>query len=528
MKCQVLFSSILVAGAVAVPAPAQAADPVSTIPIRYALPTTDTVTDVLAVGSEVWIAAGNSVLITSPAGKVRTTVTGLLGAKGLTLSADGDSVYVSESTAGKIAEVSVAGEVLGTWATQACPGKSSLVDDALYYAYSCHNAAHGVGRLDLTDHTDKSVLSDSSVDGLTAAGSHLVAYATDSSAGMTGYTIGDDGLLTKVGQAEFGQFIFDAEMSADGSQVIATDMSNGYGVARYDTATMALAGRFITGAYPSAVAWSPDGHRLLGQIDSNSGGIVQVFDAATGAAVVKSGSTNNVSYRNPAGEATWSADGKMIYFVAQDFDKAAYLVTTPAAGQAKGIVSVTLAAAKTYGKNLTITVRTPGRPRTAARVAVEAGGTTTKTVTTDASGVATLAVPVRASGKVTVTTAADIAYLPGSASAKFTTPSAISVNLLRGTTRKGVVHYKSVSAVLGAFKVQPGRAAKVTITLQHKVGKSWKTDGAIPLTTESDGVVGVVLKRGNKKMTYHFVGRAAGDSAGGASPPVTSAPFVID
>ncbi len=528
MRCQVLIGSVLVAGALAVPAPAQA-DPAATTTIRYALPTTDAVTDVLALGSEVWIAAGNSVLITSPTGKVRTTVTGLLGAKGLTRSADGASVYVSESTGGKIAQVSAAGEVLGSWPSQGCPGKSSIAGGALYYAYTCAGSSKGVGRMDLTDHTDKSVLTDSSVDELTAAGSHLVTYAVHTSAGMTGYTIGEDGLLTKVGPAEFGDYIYDAEMSADGSQVIATDYSNGYGVARFDTATMTLAGRFTTGAYPTAVAWSPDEKRLAGKLDVARTGVVQIFDAVTGSALVKSGPTDEVSYDSEAHEASWSPDGSTIYFLAQERGKTAYLVATPTAGQVKASVSVTVAAAKAYGKNLTITVRTSQRPRTAARVTVvQNGATTVKNVTTSASGVATVTVAARANGKVTVTTAADAKYLAATASASFKTPSVLAVSMLRGTTRKGVVHYKSVSAVLGGFAVLPARAAMITVTLQHKSGKSWKSDGSVTIAAERDGVAGVVLKRGAKKVTFRFLGKAAADATAGAAPSVTSRPFIVD
>ncbi|BCY13038.1 YncE family protein [Actinoplanes sp. L3-i22] len=530
MRCQVLIGSVLVAGALAVPAAAQA-DPASTSPIRHALPTTETATDVLTVGSEVWIAAGNSVLITSPTGQVHKTVTGLFGAKGLTPSADGDTVYVSESSANKIAQVSAAGEVLDSWTSQGCPGKSSVVDDALYYAYTCGDSSGGVGRLDLTDHTDKSVLADSSIDAVTAAGSHLVAYATDSTAGMTGYTIGDDGLLTKVAQVEFGQFVYDAEMSADGSQVIATDYSNGYGVARYDTTTMTLAGRFTTGAYPDAVAWAPDEKRFAGILNAMyDARAVHIFDASTGETVVRAEPAGTTSYRSLAHEASWSADGSTIYSLAQDGPATtAYLVATPTAGQVKTTVSVTVAAAKAYGKNLTITVRAPQRPKAAVSVAVtQAGATTTRKATTNTSGVATVTVPARGNGTVTATTSADATYLASSGTATFKTPSLMSVTMLRGTSKKGVVHYKSVSAVLAAFRVLPARAAKVTVTLQHKSGKSWKSDGAGVITAESDGILGIVMKRGTKKVLFRFVARAAADSSGGASPSITSPSFVVD
>lgn len=538
MRCQVLIGSVLVAGALAVPAPAQAADPATTITadpatttaFRYDLATTDVVADVLAVGSEVWVAAGNSVLITSATGKVRTTVTGLLGAKGLTLSPDGASVYVSESTAGKIAQVSAAGQVIGTWTSQACPGRSSIVGAALYYAYSCSNSVGGVGRLDLTDHTDSNVLTDSGVGALTAAGTRLITYPTRSTGGtITAFTVNDDGTLTKGNSVSLGTF-YDVAISPDSSRFLVTQYEGGYGVARYDSTTMAKDGDFLTGAYPTAVAWSPDGKRFAGILDAHyDTKAVHIFDAATGAELVATPAAGTTSFTNDAHRASWSADGKTIFSLAQEWTKTAYLVATPTAGLAKTSVSVTLAAAKAYGKNLTITVRTPQRPRTAARVSVvQNGSTLVRNVTTNASGVATASVPARANGKVTVTTAADTKYLGASASASFRTPSALSVQMLRGTTKKGVVHYKSISAVLGAFRVLPARAAKVTVTLQYKSGKSWKSGARLTLAAENDGILGIYLKSGNKKVTYRFVGSSAADTTAGASPSVSSRAFIID
>jgi hypothetical protein len=530
MKCHVLIGSVLVMGTLGVPAPAHAADPATTTPIRYALPTAETVTDVLAVGAEVWIAAGNSVLITSATGRVRTTVTGLLGAKGLTLSPDGDSVYVSESTAGRIAEVSPTGQILGTWTSQACPGKSSAVGGALYYAYSCDNSTGGVGRLDLTDHTDTNVLTDSGTGAVTAAGSTLVTYPTRSTGGtIASYTINDDGTLTKITSVSLGTF-YDVEIAPDGGQFLVTQYEGGYGVARYDTATMARNGDFATGAYPSAVAWSPDGKRFAGILDASyDARPVHIFDAATGAELVRSEPAGNTSFSGGAHEASWSADGSTIYSLTQDYGKTAYLIATPAAGQVRTTVTVTVAAAKAYGKNLTITVRAPQRAKAAVTVAVtQAGATTTRKVTTNASGVATTTVPARGNGKVTAATTADATYAASSGTATFKTPSLMSVTMLRGTTRKGVVHYKSASAVLAAFRVRPARSAKVTVTLQHKSGRTWKNDGSGVVAAESDGILGIVLKRGTRKTTFRFVARAAADATGGASPSVTSPAFIVD
>ncbi|WP_436529106.1 hypothetical protein [Actinoplanes sp. HUAS TT8] len=529
MRCQFLIGSVLVAGALAVPSAAQA-DPAITTPARYELPTTDAVTDVLAVGPEVWVAAGNTVLITSATGRVRTTVTGLLGAKGLTPSPDGTSVYVSESTAGKIARVSTAGEVLGSWTSQACPGRSSIVGGALYYAYSCDVETGGVGRLDLTDHTDRSVLTDSDLGGLTGAGSRVITYPRRGVAGTaTAYTAAGDGTLTKGNSAALDA-ADDVEISPDSTRFLVTQSASENGVARYNSATMTKDGDFPTGPHATAVAWSPDGARFAGLIDTAvDQRPVHIFDAAGGTELVTSPVAGTNSYFNPAGTASWSADGSTIFSIAQEFGNAPTLVATPTAGQVATTVSATVAPAKAYGKNLTITVRTPGRSRVAATVSVRQNGVTTVAgITTSATGIAYLSLAARGNGKVTVNTAADAKYLPATTTASFTTPSALSLTLMHGTTKRGVVHYRSIGAVLGAFGVLPKRSAKVTVTLQHKVGTSWRTDGNIVLTTASDGRVGVVLKRGNKKVIYRFLGRAGADTVAAASPPVASRPFIID
>ena len=91
--------------------PAFAGVPTST-PTRYALPGTDSATDILGVGQDVWISAGNTVLLATRDGPVKRTVTGVFGANGLTAAPDGRSVYVSASTTSKIFQLSTAGDVL--------------------------------------------------------------------------------------------------------------------------------------------------------------------------------------------------------------------------------------------------------------------------------------------------------------------------------------------------------------------------------------------------------------------------------
>jgi hypothetical protein len=475
----------------------------------------------------VWVAAGNSVLIATPAGAVRTTVTGLFGAKALTLAPDGASVYVSGSTAGKIYRVSAAGVVLGAWTSQACPGRSAIVGDGLYYVYGCSAADAGVARFDLSTHDDAGLVQDVSAEALTAAGPNLITYSYGGS--LTSYAIGGDGGLTKQATADVST-TYDVEISPDGGQVVATDYGSGYGVARYDAATLSPAGTFATGPYPDAVAWSPDGTRFAGVLNAYyDERPVHVFSAADGSAVTTSTSAGNTSYQSQAHQASWSADGRYLYSVAQENSGNPYLVVTPAAGQKSASLAVAVAPAGAYAKTMTITVRAANRAGLPVQVTVsQNGGVTRKTLTTDGSGAATWSLPGRASGTVTATAPADLAWLATTGSAKFSTPSAVTTKLSGAArTKNGVAEYTSVAKVRADLTVWPNHAGKVTVQLQYRAGGKWKTIQTATFATDADGTLPIGMRSATKKVTYRFVAKAAGDAVAAGSPGVTSRSFVV-
>jgi Tol biopolymer transport system component len=529
LTASLLSSAMLATTAVAAftATPALAAGVATAGPVRHVLPTTERALDVLAVGSDVWVAAGNSVLITTPAGVVKKTVTGLFGAKALTLSPDRASVYVSANTGGRIFQVSASGVVLGSWTSQACPGKSAIAGGALYYVYGCSAADAGVARFDLTTRTDASVLKDSSAEALTAAGSTVVTY---SGGGFTSYRTGGDGSLSKLANAHVST-VYDVEISPDGSHIAATNYGGfGYGVARYATATMTMDGSFPTGPYPDAVAWSPDGSKIAGVLNAHYDELpVQVFSATDGSTLMKATKAGYTSYQSQAHEASWSADGKYIYSLAQEYTGKPTLVVTPAAGQKRAALAVSVTKAKTYGKNLKITVRAANRPNLKVALTVtQNGAATTRTVTTNSSGTATLTLPAKANGKVTASTPTDLTYLSSTGSAAFTTPAVVTAKLAGyGSVSKGVAQYSSVSKVRVDLRLLPKHTGQVAVKLQYRDGKSWKTGLTTTFTTEHDGTLPVVMTKGAKKVTYRFVVQAKGDSVAAGSPSVTSQSFIV-
>jgi hypothetical protein len=95
-------------------------------------------------------------------------------------------------------------------------------------------------------------------------------------------------------------------------------------------------------------------------------------------------------------------------------------------------------------------------------------------------------------------------------------------------TNGGVAHYGSVSTVHANVQILPKRAGKVTIVVQHRSGRSWKSDQTTTFTTSFDGTTWVGLSRGSRKVTYRFLVNAVADATGSASPTAISQSFMID
>jgi hypothetical protein len=201
-------------------------------------------------------------------------------------------------------------------------------------------------------------------------------------------------------------------------------------------------------------------------------------------------------------------------------------VVAPASGAVRQPVAVTVKPASAYGKSLTVTVRAASRPRTPVTIRVTAGGTTlTRTVTTNASGVATWSPAAHGNGVATAT----FAKKPATASARFTTAGATVVKLSGyAKVSNGVAHYRSFAAVRAAMQIFPKRAGQVTVSLQHRSGAAWVTDQTSTFPTFGTGGAWAGMAQGNRKMTYRYVVKAAGDAAAGTSPIVSTVSFMVD
>ncbi|MFI5491733.1 hypothetical protein [Actinoplanes sp. NPDC051859] len=497
-----------VAAALSPAVPAHAAGPVAATPVKWVLPSTDVVTDVLGVGTKAWVAAGDRVLIVSPtSGAADAPVLGLPGAKALTLAPDGQSVYVSTDT--KIVQLDTSGAVLGSWTSQACPGTSAIAGGSLFYVYGCGAQPTGIARLDLSTHEDRPELNGAAV-GVTGGGATLVVlWSTDGE--MTSYTVDGDGELIPTADGYAGATT-GAALSPDGTELLTTFRGLGYALTRFDAETLEETGSYGLEPDPVAVAWSPDGSRFAGVGKAASAASpLQVFDAQSGNLVTRAASAGTTSYRSLAPEASWSTDGRFVYSLAQESASAApYLVVTPVAGQAPGPVTVRVTPASAYGKNMTVTVRAPSRAGARVHVTVTQNDTATRRMLRlDAKGTATWSLPATASGTVSATTFIDTVHLAGYGSARFDTPARVTATLgaKKGRPRLHV-------------QVLPKHAATVTVALQRRTGSSWKTVQKSVLRTEDDGRVSVILRKAMKKGTYRFAVRADDDEVTGPSPTV--------
>jgi YVTN family beta-propeller protein len=249
--------------------------------------------DVAAGAGKVFVAALDRVVVADSAGAVTDAVTGLPGAVGLALSADGSRLYVALSDSAEVAEIDTG--TLGitrriSLAQYPCPTHLSLAGDRLWVGYGCYGQwSGGVVTLDVSaaSPTVTSVVGSSygapvvaAAVGVLAAGSTGLSpasfdvYSVDgASATLRGTITGDASNLG------------DLAITPDGATVVA---ASGYPYMHvaYDTGTLAEVRRYgdpsTFWGYPNAVAISPDGTYLAaGRNGSPRLSVHRVADGAT-------------------------------------------------------------------------------------------------------------------------------------------------------------------------------------------------------------------------------------------------------
>jgi hypothetical protein len=108
--------------------------------------------------------------------------------------------------------------------------------------------------------------------------------------------------------------------------------------------------------------------------------------------------------------------------------------------------------------------------------------------------------------------------------------SSAVTSVLSGYARlsNGIAYYGSLPAIRDDLQILPRRAGRVSVSLQRRNGRSWKTDQVTTFSTTGDGTVRIGLSRGGRRVTYRFIVRVVPDRTAGASPNVVSQSFMVE
>jgi hypothetical protein len=494
---------------------------------------TGQVRDMVVAGGKVWVSSGNQVDVFSTAGTKLTTITGLLGAADLIASADGGSVYVAVNQDARIATLSVSSMApTASWITSPCPTHLALAGGRLFYAYGCETLHGAIGSLDPADGSAGPVVADSLyyTPWLSGGGSTLVAVVLGiSPATVDSYTVGADGTVTAAATAQVATS-GDFAVSPDGSQVL---MTGGYQeMRRYRSSDLAPAGTFATTGWTRAVAYARDGSHFAGAAQDGRGDMVRVFEAASGSLTSRSVAALTSSSVYPtviAGTLQFSAGGSVLYGVTQESGAVAKLVTATAQSVSAGRVTATVTNPSAYGQK--VVVRATGRAGTKVTVKATSNGvTSTVSKVSDAAGKVSIPVSAKYNGTLTVTLAGGLRHSAVTTSARtFRVPARLRLAVTGAySTRDGVQHFHTVSAVKVPIRVSPDRGLTATYTLQAKVGGVWKSLSVATYTSRGDNTDFLYLSSANKHVRYRFVGKFAGDSLNAKAPTATSKTIIID
>lgn len=482
----------------------------------------------IRMGSQLFVAAGDTVRVYSLAGTLQHTVTAQTGVQDLVASADGATVYAALRDASAVSAISVATLAEKSRFAVPCATHLARAGAALFVSYGCGSGFdHQLGSLDTTTGTL------SALDGtgrnwaapprLAATTGHLAAIDTYSSpATVVSYAVSGTG-LTELAHESFSSSAALA-FRPDGSRLAVGTMDDGYAVLEVDPATLAQAAAHVTGPYPRDAAYSPDGSMLVGAQGPTYDADLVVFSTATGEARTR---RQALLPGQSAGEVlpyttTFSADGTHVYALLHDTTTVGLATISTTAPRP---TSVTLSLGpRGYGASLPVTVAVHGR--TSATVTVT-DGTTTRQVHVGSSGHAATTIRGSYGGTLTASMSGDADHAAATTSTRFAAKSRTTLTLA-GAYRKSheVSYFHSYADVLATGRVRPGGSYTATLRTQVYRGGHWITADTRTGATAPDGSVRIYLLSATRKTTCRFSLRFAGSgSLKGSS--ATSARFVI-
>jgi YVTN family beta-propeller protein len=316
--------------------------------------------DAAAGAGKVFVAAVDRVVVADAGGAVIDTVTGLAGAAGLALSADGTRLYVALRNSNEVAEIDTGtSQVLRKIDLEghACPTHLALSGSRLWVGYGCDGQwAGGVVTLDVTVASPTVFgVADRKFGAPTvaAAGGVLALGETDLSPSSI-YVYSVNGEEATLRGTISVPALNELALSPDGGLLV---VASGYPYTHlgYDTGTLAEVRRYgdPNWGYPNAAQISPDGLYLAAGRYSFGGPELVIHTAADGAVVNQAD--------NPAGDLVNDSVaflGTDVFAVVEDWpNRQFFLWRVARATVPKSAISLTAPTSATALDPMTVTGR---------------------------------------------------------------------------------------------------------------------------------------------------------------------------
>ncbi|MEU8216034.1 hypothetical protein AB0C47_09730 [Micromonospora taraxaci] len=291
-----------------------------------------TVADVVSAGDRVFVSGGRSatdVVVTSAAGAVVGTLSGLPGPTDLLLSADRRTLYVALPTADAIAAFDTGSLVesarYDTGAGE-CPSSLALTGRYLWFGYGCDQWGGNIGRIDLGRQPARLSTGVASEDfynaPLLAAASQnrsvlLAGQASLSPASVYAYGIGTAGALTLLRTNQFsavGSNLRDIALDPTGATLYTAAGSPPLVQAFPFADITSPTATYATGPYPRAVEVSRTGAQIAAGADAAYDPDVFLF-SVDGTELAR----YELGAELSAGGLAWSPNGARVYAVTSDW-----------------------------------------------------------------------------------------------------------------------------------------------------------------------------------------------------------------
>jgi WD40 repeat protein len=251
--------------------------------------------DLVVGGDKVVVSIDDRIVVADRAGEVQGTITGVSGASGLAMTADGTRVYAALRGSKEVAEIDTATREITRridLAAYGCPFSLALTGERLWVGYGCD--ATGVLGFDLSAPTSQPAVADTSLlkasPYIAAAGDTLVVGEfSGSPADLFVYDVSGAAPVLRGeidGHTNYNAGLEDIAVTPDGSHIIsAFRLPDAFTM--WDATTLAQVRDYEKGpeaeGYPSSVAVSPDGAYIAGGRTSGVG--MTLYDSASGTEV---------------------------------------------------------------------------------------------------------------------------------------------------------------------------------------------------------------------------------------------------